>query len=101
MVWNQNTSSLDEKRALHTNQYVAGERIAVGYADGTIRVLNLKAENILATIPSNQGHLSIVTAIDCHKDNNLLISASIDGKTILSTSHNGKVKEFLQISFYI
>lgn len=38
------------------------------------------------------GHSSAITALDCHLNNNLLISASLS-KTILSTVHNGKVKK--------
>lgn len=68
-----------------------GRRIAVGYEDGTIRILDLKTSSILSSISSSLGHSFTITSLDCHSDNNLVLSAAIDGKTILSTSSSGKV----------
>lgn len=64
----------------------------VGYTDGTIRIINLKDATVVATIPTSQGHTNIVTDIACDMNNKLFMSVSTDGKTLLSTAHNGKVK---------
>jgi len=62
-----------------------------------IHVIDLKSNTILSTTPPDQtrshGHSSAIVAIDCHLDNNLLISVSLESQTILSTAHNGKVKK--------
>lgn len=76
---------------------LTGKRAALGYRNGTICVIDLKMNNILSTTPSDptglHGHSDTIIAIDCHIDDNLLISISQDGKTILSTAHNGKVNK--------
>lgn len=61
-------------------------------------MINLKDSTVTATIPTSQGHTSLVTSIDCDVNNKLFISVSTDGKTILSTAHNGKVKKSTMIS---
>ncbi|XP_035738031.1 angio-associated migratory cell protein-like [Vespa mandarinia] len=73
-----------------------GKRLAVGYEDGTIRVFDLKTNTMLSSIPSNIGHTATITGLDCYLDNNLILSAAVDGKTILSTSHTGKIISILQ-----
>ncbi|KAL2715846.1 angio-associated migratory cell protein [Vespula squamosa] len=73
-----------------------GKRLTVGYEDGTIRVFDLKTNNMLSCIPSNIGHTATITALDCYLDNNLILSAAVDGKTILSMSHTGKIISILQ-----
>ncbi|XP_012524798.2 angio-associated migratory cell protein [Monomorium pharaonis] len=77
-----------------------GKRAAIGYQSGTIHVIDLKSNAVLSTTPRDQtrsqGHSSAVIALDCHIDNNLLISVSIGSQTILSTAHNGKVICILQ-----
>ncbi|KAF3420233.1 hypothetical protein E2986_09949 [Frieseomelitta varia] len=73
-----------------------GKRIAVGYEDGVIRVLDLKTSTVLSSISSAVGHSSSITTIDCHWDNNLVLSAAVDGKAIISTSNTGKIVSILQ-----
>ncbi|XP_024893189.1 angio-associated migratory cell protein-like [Temnothorax curvispinosus] len=77
-----------------------GKRAAIGYQSGTIHVIDLKSNTVLSTTPRDQtrsrGHASAIIAIDCHVDNNLLISVSLQSQTILSTAHNGKVICILQ-----
>ncbi|XP_076168749.1 angio-associated migratory cell protein [Ptiloglossa arizonensis] len=72
-----------------------GKRIAVGYEDGTIRIIDLKTKSVLLIL-SPIGHSSTITTLDCHSDNNLLLSSSVDGKTILSASNTGKIISVLQ-----
>ncbi|KAK9301299.1 hypothetical protein QLX08_006359 [Tetragonisca angustula] len=73
-----------------------GKRIVVGYEDGVIRVLDLKTSTVLSSISSAVGHSSSTTTIDCHWDNNLVLSAAVDGKAIISTSNTGKIVSILQ-----
>lgn len=73
-----------------------GKRLAVGYEDGTIRIVDLKSNSVIFTISPNLGHTQNVIAIDCYVDNNLIISAGVDGKTIISSSQTGKVLSVLQ-----
>lgn len=63
----------------------------VGYEDGVLRVIDLKSCTVTTTIPSNVGHSATITSIDCHLDNNLILSSSDDGKTIVSSANTGKV----------
>ncbi|CAL1679026.1 unnamed protein product [Lasius platythorax] len=75
-----------------------GKHAVVGYSSGTIRVVDLKTNTILSTTPCDptHGHSSAITSLDCHTNNNLLISTSLNGKTVLSTVHNGKITCILQ-----
>ncbi|XP_034176087.1 angio-associated migratory cell protein [Osmia lignaria lignaria] len=73
-----------------------GKRVAVGYEDGVIGVIDLKSGSVLSSISSVLGHTSTITAVDCHSDNNLILSAAVDGKTIISTSTTGKIISVLQ-----
>lgn len=70
--------SYNEKHKL-IKYNILGKRIAVGYKDGVIRVIDLKTSSVLSTISSALGHSSAITAIDCYSDNNLILSADVDG----------------------
>lgn len=65
--------------------------MVIGYEDGVIRVIDLKTGSVLSSVSSAFGHSSTITTIDCHTDNNRVLSAAVDGKTIISTSNTGKV----------
>ncbi|XP_011501575.1 PREDICTED: angio-associated migratory cell protein [Ceratosolen solmsi marchali] len=73
-----------------------GKRLVVGYEDGVIRVIDLKSCAILTTISSHIGHNAAITSLDCHMDNNLILSASVDKKTIVSAANTGKIISILQ-----
>lgn len=63
----------------------------VGYETGELQIIDLKSSKVLHTISSVAGHSGAITTIDCHANNHLIISASCDGKTVLSTAQNGQV----------
>lgn len=101
MVWtdgypDNSLKLLETQLCLYSNKIV-GKRAAVGYHSGTIRVIDLKTETVVSTLAydpdRSYGHSSVVTTLDCYTDNNLLISASLEGMTILSSANNGKVKD--------
>ncbi|XP_053981415.1 angio-associated migratory cell protein [Hylaeus volcanicus] len=72
-----------------------GKRLAVGYEDGVIRIIDLKTSEEIS-ISSPLGHSATITTLDCHSDNNLLISSDVSGKTILSTAKTSKIICVLQ-----
>ncbi|XP_076634829.1 angio-associated migratory cell protein isoform X2 [Colletes latitarsis] len=72
-----------------------GKRAALGYADGMIKVIDLQTSSEIS-ISSPLGHSSTITAIDCHPNNNLIISSDVDGKTILSIANSGTIISVLQ-----
>nr|CAD7261302.1 unnamed protein product [Timema shepardi] len=65
-----------------------GKRAAVGYSDGTVKVLDLKAMTVLHEVRAHSGSLM---SIDCHPDNNLLITSGADELIIFFKTQNGKV----------
>ncbi|EZA59540.1 hypothetical protein DMN91_011029 [Ooceraea biroi] len=77
-----------------------GKRIALGYLSGMIRVLDLRTGTALSTVEKDptglHRHSNCITSLDCYTDNNLLISTSVNGKTMLSSANNGKVISILQ-----
>ncbi|XP_011869791.1 PREDICTED: angio-associated migratory cell protein-like [Vollenhovia emeryi] len=77
-----------------------GERMAIGYESGKIEVIDLETSAVLSTTPADPtrlcGHASGVVGLDCHMDNNLIISVSLENQIILSTAHDGKVVCVLQ-----
>ena len=69
----------------------SGKCAAVGYEDGTIKVFDMKAGTLLHHIPQGQAHTGNITDMDCHPDNNLLITGSVDGHAVILKTHTGKV----------
>lgn len=70
---------------------ILGRRIAVGYADGSIKVFDLKTGNVVQHLSGGLAHSNAVSSIDCHRDNNLIITGSLDGTTKLYNAQTGKV----------
>lgn len=82
---------VNKKHSIIIKFNILGKRVAIGYEDGVVRILDLKTNSVLSFISSTYGHSHTITTIDCHSDNNLILSAAVDGKTIISTSNTGKV----------
>lgn len=69
-----------------------GKRACVGYADGTLKLLDLKSGTSVFTLAAGKpGHEDEVTCIDCHSSDNLLITGSVDCTALLVNVRTGKV----------
>ena len=51
----------------------------------------------LLTFTDNTGHGGGVTSLDCHAENVLALSGSVDGTAKLLNTNNGKVKDHIII----
>lgn len=58
--------------------------------------MDLKEGTIAVTIAANAAHSAPITALDCQSDGKLIISAAVDGRTVLSTISTGKIVAVLQ-----
>ena len=71
---------------------VTGKRIAVGYVDGSVKIFDLKSLAVLHHLSGAQAHGNAVSSIDCHRDNNLIVSGSLDSTAKLYNTQTGKVR---------
>ncbi|KDR12269.1 Angio-associated migratory cell protein [Zootermopsis nevadensis] len=67
-----------------------GKRMAIGYADGSLKIFDTKTATVLHHVPQGQAHTGTITDMDCHPDNNLLISSSVDGHAVVLKTQTGK-----------
>lgn len=69
-----------------------GKRAVCGYTDGSIRLFDLKSGSTLHTVPKGHGfgHLDAINSLDCHQNNNLVVSGSQDGTAKLWNPTSGK-----------
>jgi WD40 repeat protein len=63
----------------------------IGYEDGSVKIYDMKTASRLHDIPQGQAHTGTISAMDCHPDNNLLITGSVDGHAVLLKTQTGKV----------
>ena len=68
-----------------------GKRIAVGYMDGSVKVFDLKSQSVLQHLTGGTGHSNSVSIIDCHRDNNMIATGSLDSTAKLYNTQTGKV----------
>lgn len=69
-----------------------GKRCIVGYEDGSSKVWDLKEQSQLHHIKAGgHGHSDSVTCVDCHKDNVMALTGSVDGSAKLINTNTGKV----------
>jgi len=52
----------------------SGKPAAVGYENGSFKVFDLKPGTVLPHVPKGHGLACTITDMDCHPDNNLLIT---------------------------
>jgi len=67
-----------------------GKRAVCGYSDGSIRVFDLKSGSAQHTMSQGIGHVDIVNSVDCHLNNTLIATGSMDGSVKLWNSTTGK-----------
>lgn len=65
-----------------------GKGLIVGYADGTVKLWDIKTSTVLQDIPADSalGHTSSITCIAADPDNGRFITGSDDGKIMLANS---------------
>ncbi|XP_071792333.1 angio-associated migratory cell protein-like [Asterias amurensis] len=68
-----------------------GKRCCAGYDDGTVKIWDLKDSTALNTFKGNTGHSDGVTALDCHSNNVVVLTGSVDGTAKILNSNNAKV----------
>lgn len=73
-----------------------GRRVAMGYEDGVVKVLDLKEGNPLVSVAPPQGHSAAVTSLAVCEDNVLLLSGSVDSTAKLVNTNTGKVRTTVQ-----
>lgn len=65
-----------------------GKRACVGYSDGSLKLLDLKAGTITKSMSS--GEDGAISEIAAHQDNNLIL-AGMNGKAVVASSNQGKI----------
>lgn len=67
-----------------------GKRLACGYQDGSVKIVDLKLGSVIKDIKP-QGDVAGLTCLDVHRDNNLVICGCEDGCILLLSIQSGKV----------
>ncbi|XP_013381116.1 angio-associated migratory cell protein [Lingula anatina] len=68
-----------------------GKRACTGYDDGTVKIWDLKEGSPLHSISGHDAHDGAITCIDCHPDNVMVVTGSVDVTAKVINSNNGKV----------
>jgi hypothetical protein len=55
----------------------------------------MKAGTVLHHVPQGQAHTGAIIDMDCHPDNNLLITGSVDGHAAVLKTQMGQVSVWL------
>jgi len=77
---------------------LTGKRVCVGYADGAVKLLDLKSGSSIFSIAAGKsGHDAEVTCVDCHVSDNVLITGSVDSTALLVNINTGKVMKSIDI----
>lgn len=81
---------------------ILGKRIVVGYSDGSAKVFDLKTLDVLQHLSAHNAHTNTISSIDCHRDNNLIVTGSLDSTAKLYHTQTGKVcVKFLMKQFWV
>ncbi len=67
-----------------------GKRAAVAYGDGSMRIFNLKSEEVLHNVTGTNGHEAAICALDARSDNNLIATGGQDGVAKIFNTQSGK-----------
>ncbi|XP_022079230.1 angio-associated migratory cell protein-like [Acanthaster planci] len=68
-----------------------GKKCCAGYEDGTVKIWDLKDTTAIHTIKDSTGHSSGVTSVDCHRNNIVVLTGSVDGTAKVFNGNNAKV----------
>jgi len=68
-----------------------GKRACAGYADGSVKVWDLKSAAHLHNISGHLAHKDCITSMDVHPDNTLLLTGSTDNTAKITNTQTGKV----------
>ena len=68
-----------------------GIRAAIGYENGEVNIYDIKNAKILHNIHEGQAHSDSITDMDCHPDNNLLITGGTDGRAVVIKTQDGRI----------
>lgn len=65
--------------------------MVVGYNDRFVKVIDLKAENVIATYKPQRNVEEFTTDIDAHSDNTNFVAGFTDGVVLVGSSWSSKV----------
>lgn len=71
--------------------------MVVGYNDRFVKVIDLKAENVIATYKPLREMEEFTTDIDVHSDNTNFVAGFTDGGVLVGSSWSSKVSGYLEI----
>lgn len=57
-----------------------------------MKIFDLKTQAVLQHMSGGNAHSNAVSSIDCHRDNNLIITGSLDATAKLYNTQTGKVR---------
>ena len=67
-----------------------GKRVVVGYADGSLRIFDLKSEEVIHNVAPFQSKAA-VCSLDVRTDNQLVVAGSADGEVAILNANTGKI----------
>ena len=67
-----------------------GKKAGVGYADGSIRIFDLKSEEVVHNLNAVFSDKGAVTALASRSDNQLIAAGSAEGEILVINTSNGK-----------
>lgn len=73
-----------------------GRRVAVGFADGAVKIIELKSSSVQSSVGAGEAHSLAVSCLDTYSDNNIIATGGGDGKITLF-----KTQPSLKVSFQI
>ncbi|CAK8673384.1 unnamed protein product [Clavelina lepadiformis] len=69
-----------------------GKKAALGYADGSVRIFDLKTQEVLHTINKGKNaHRDGINDVRCSPDGQVVLTASVDGSSKLISLATGKI----------
>ena len=63
-------------------------------------MFDLKTLDVLQHLSANNAHTNTISSIDCHRDNNLIVTGSLDSTAKLYHTQTGKVRFFYKLKHF-